>query len=65
MHANPLRSKLGGEVTNGAFQRGFGNAHNIVVLHDHLTAVIGHREERATFAHQWLGEMRHTNEGPA
>ena len=43
------------------FQRSLGNTHNVVVLNDHLAAIIGHGEERSAFAHQRLGEMRHAN----
>src|SRR6516165_6362855 len=47
-----------------AFERRLGDAHDVVVLHDHLAAVIRHREERPAFAHQRLRQVRHANEGP-
>src|SRR5271163_3190992 len=65
MDANALGAQFGGDVTHGTFQRRFGDAHDVVVLHHHLAAVIGHREQRAALAHQRLGEVRHADEGPA
>ena len=65
VYADAFRSKLGGEVANGALERGLGYAHDVVVLHDHLAAVVGHREERAAFAHQRFGQVSHADEGPA
>ena len=52
VYADAFGSKLGGKVAHGALERGLGNAHNVVVLHDHLAAVISHRKERAALAHQ-------------
>ena len=48
-----------------AFQRGLGNAHDVVVLHDRSAAVIRHRKEGSAFLHQWLGQMSHPKERPA
>ena len=63
--ANALRAELGRDVADRAFERRLGDAHDVVVLHHHLAAVIGHREQRAALAHQRLGQMRHADEGPA
>src|SRR5215216_6586775 len=41
------------------------DAHDVVILYDHLAAVISHREQRPALFHQRLGEMRHADEGPA
>ena len=62
--ADALRPELGGEVADGGLERGLGDAHDVVVLHHLLGAVIGHGEERAAVLHQRLGEMRHADEGP-
>src|SRR6478735_3608701 len=52
-------------LADRALKRCLGHAHDVVVLHHHLAAIIGHREERAALAHQRLSEMRHANERPA
>src|ERR1043165_2943436 len=65
MHADALGAELGRDVANGGFERRFGDAHDVVVLHHHLAAVIGHGEQRAAFAHQRLRQVRHADEGPA
>src|SRR5881392_3721796 len=64
-HADALGSKLRCNITHRALKRRFGNAHDVVVLHDHLAAVIGYRKERPALAHQRLCQMRHADEGPA
>lgn len=71
--AGPVRSRehgcpsteFGRNVADRRFKRGLGHPHHVVVLHDHLAAVIGHREHRAAVLHQRLGEMRHPHERPA
>ena len=65
MNADALGPELGGHVAHRAFQRRLGDAHDVVVLHDHLAAVVAHGEERAAVLHQRLGEMRHADERPA
>jgi hypothetical protein len=62
----PLGPQFGGEVAHRGFQRRLGDAHDVVILHHDLAAVIvGHREQRVAHAHQRLGEMRHADESPA
>ena len=61
----PLGPSLGGHVARGRLQRGFHWPHHIVVLYDHLGAVVGHREQRAAILHQRLGELGHAHERPA
>src|SRR5262249_39675160 len=60
--ANSLWAKFGRHVADCAFQRRLGDAHDVVVFHDHLPAVIGHREQRSAPAYQRLGKMSHANE---
>jgi hypothetical protein len=57
--------ELGRDVAHRALQRRLGDAHDVVVRHHHLAAVIRHGEHRAAVLHQWLGEMRHAEERPA
>jgi hypothetical protein len=40
MHADTFRPKLGCEVSDSAFERRLGHAHDVVVLHDHLATVV-------------------------
>ena len=65
MHADTLRADFGREIADGALQRGFCHTHNVVVFNNHLTAVIGHREQGASILHQWLGQTGHSYERPA
>ena len=62
MDANALGTDLRGDITDRSFERGLCNPHHIIVLHDHLAAVIGHREQGAAILHQRLCEMRHAHE---
>lgn len=61
VHADALRAELSRYIADRALKRCLGHAHDVVVLHHHLAAVIGHREERAALAHQRLSEMRHAS----
>src|SRR4029077_7013333 len=45
--ANALRPGLGRDVAHGCLQGGLRYAHDIVILHHHLAAVVGHREKRS------------------
>src|SRR5262249_15159654 len=60
----PFGPSSAADIADRAFERRLGDAHDVIVLNDHLAAVVGHREERAAFAHQRLRQMRHANEGP-
>ena len=61
----PFRTEFGGDVADGGLERGLRHAHDIVVLHHHLAAVIGHGEHGAAILHQRFGQMRHPQERPA
>ena len=65
MDANPFWPELGRQVAHRALQSGLGYAHDIVILHHHLAAVISHGEERAALAHERLGKVGHANKRPA
>src|SRR5262245_11928761 len=39
VHADALRAELGGDIADRALERRLGDAHNVVVLNDHLAAV--------------------------
>src|SRR5205809_577591 len=65
MYANTLRPEFGSHVSNCAFERRLGYSHDVVVLDDHLAAVIGHRKKSAAAAHQRLGQASHEKKRPA
>src|SRR5579883_912353 len=62
--ANVLRSKLIGQVARGAFQRGFGDGHDVVFWENTLACHIGQADHAAAAAldHQWLGALCHCNQ---
>ncbi len=48
--ADVLAAEVGGEIAHRRFQRRLGDAHDVVVRHPFLGAVIGERQQRAAVA---------------
>ncbi len=47
-----LRAQFGGEVADFGFERGFGDAHDVVIFHDARGAEIGEGHDGAAVGHQ-------------
>ena len=56
--ADVLDAEIGGEIAHGRFERRLGDAHDVVMRHPLLGAVIGQRQHRAAIRHQLLGALR-------
>ena len=56
-------AEIGGEIADGSFERGFGDAHDVVVGKDLLGAVVGEGEDGAAFGHERLGGAGEGDEG--
>ncbi len=48
-------AKIVGQIAGAGFQRGLGHAHDVVVRHDFLRAVVGHGDNAAAFGHERRG----------
>ena len=57
-----LHAEIGREIAHRGFQRGLGDAHDVVMRHPLLGAVIGQRQHRAAIGHQLLGALRDRGE---
>ena len=63
--ADLLLAKVGGQIAHAGFQRGFGDAHDVVMGHPFFGAIIGQRQQRSAVAHQLLGALGDSREGIA
>ena len=63
--ADRLLAEVGGEIAHARLQRRLGDAHDVVVRHPFLGAVIGQRQQRAAVGHQLLRPLRERGEGIA
>src|SRR5262245_49085011 len=54
-----LLAEIGREIANRGLERRLGNAHDVVMRHPFLGAIIGQGEDRAASAHQALGALCH------
>ncbi len=52
-----LRAEVDGQIVHAGFERRLGDAHDVVVRHHLLGAVIGQRQHRAAIGHQLLGAL--------
>jgi hypothetical protein len=59
-----LGTKLSREIAHRAFKSRLHRTHEVVILNDHLRAVIGHGRESTPLLHQGLGELGHADERP-
>ena len=60
--ADALLAEIFGHIAHARFERGFGDAHDVVVRHDFLGAVIGERQHAAAVRHHLLGALRDRGE---
>jgi hypothetical protein len=51
IHPNFFWAEIVGEITSAGFQGSFGYAHDVVVRHDFLSAVVGHRDNASAIRH--------------
>ena len=63
--ADVLGAEIGREIAHRGLERGLGDAHDIVVRHPFLGAVIGERQKRTAFGHELFGPLRDGREGIA
>ena len=55
--ADFLGAEIGGEIANRHLERGFGDAHDVVVRNPFLAAVVRQRQQRAAVRHHLLGAL--------
>src|SRR5712664_1950154 len=51
IHSDFLRPEVVGKITSTGFEGGFGYAHDVVMRHDFLSAVVGHRDNASAIRH--------------
>src|SRR5262249_4691086 len=64
VHADALRAEFGGGIAHRTLERRLGGAHDVVVLHHHLAAVLGHREGGDALPHHGLDPTRQQTRRP-
>src|SRR6185437_8335018 len=65
VHADAVAAEIGSQIAHARFERGLGDAHDVVVRRDAAGAEIRYRDQRATPRHQPRGALRHGGEGVA
>ena len=62
IHPDVLGAEVVGKITDGGFECGFGDPHDIVVGHDPFRSEVGERDDRAAVGHQGQGGSGDGNE---
>ena len=57
----PVAAEIGREIAHARLERRLGDAHDVVVRHHPLGAVVGERQQAAAVAHQRASRARHTS----
>ena len=60
--ADLVRAKIVGEIAGAGFERGLGNAHDVVVRDDLFGAVVTHADDAAAFRHERRGGPRQSHQ---
>src|SRR6185437_1854979 len=60
---NFLRSKVAGEIADGALQSGFGDGHHVVMRDNFLRAKVGHGHDASAVGHERRGGAGDRNQG--